>query len=365
MNQEELEAQLQGVKQWDRGKMGELASLSRLRLWKFADGAQFEANTFGELSRLKILQFLAFENSELEGDNLRSLPRLPLLRRLDLKGCRFAADDFAFLCEQWAQGACPKLSEVWLAGASVGDDELRALGRIERLRWLILDDTAISDAGLESLHTIPKLETLWLRNTPVTDEGVLGLAVLPRLSIVVLSDPERSKDIRARLFEAQVALKKSKKSVNQTQVEAASLRLHAFLGEMEAWELSAYERAQDIEKRHKAARPQSNVMSDAEAEENDVFWSDINEQKSVLAARFCSQKLLERGAGNAGSYGNPPHFEQQKEWIDVETPSKKRTIFYGEGRMQEKRRYIMVLEEGEWKLDEVQWWSGGWKRDIV
>lgn len=367
MPQYDTEERLHSLTQWDADAISELASVSRLRIWAFAPNSTFGPGILGGLTRLRNLQFLAFNGSELESENLRAVAQFASLRRIDLKNCRFGPDDFAWLCEQWATGACPKLNEIWLEGTTIGDQELRALGKVERGRWIILSNTPISDAGVEYLTGIKKLETLWLQNTRVTETGILKLAVLRKLSIVVLEDKKQSEKVRDQLFQAQMALQKSKKPLGQAQLDDADKRLREFLASMEDWERSAYARAQEIENRHKAARPQSNVLSEAEWSETQQFWSDIRAQKADLAPKFCSRKLLERGAGGTDSYGDPPRYQRAKEWTDVEMPSKKKVIFYGDGTssIDSKRRYTMVWEDGQWKLDEVQWWSGGWKREIV
>lgn len=367
MNQSEREAQLRPLQLWDARAMTELASLSRLRLWKFAAKSSFETGILSELSRLPILQFLSFEESEIESASLRALATIASLRRLDLKGCRFAAEDFNFLCEQWARGACPRLQEVWLEGTVIGDDELQTLGRVERLRSLDLKNTTISDVGLKHLHGLKKLNWLFLLNTSVSDAGVMELAVLPQLSGVGPSDGTTAKKVGERLFLAQVALKKSTKPINRTQLDAADARLRAFLEEREVWEREAYRLAMEIRKRHEATRPNPHEGSPAEIIEEQEFWRNLNAQKAAIAARYCSQKLLVQGAGRADSYGNPPWFQRADRWLDYETPSRQKTIFYGSGRSNSdsKRRYTLVLEDGDWKLNEVQWWSGGWKRDIV
>ncbi|BCM92481.1 hypothetical protein IAD21_04361 [Abditibacteriota bacterium] len=356
MSPYENKARLLSLKHWDADAVRELTSLTNFDIWTFEPQATFEAGVLGELTRPRQWRFLSIHDSELERGNLRALAIHSSLRRLDLKGCRFDVVDFVWLCEQLAAGACPKLTEFWLEGTPIGDEEMRALGKIERLRQLDLSGTAVSDAGLSHLLGLKNLNRLSYRNTHVSEVGIMSLAALPRLN-----------GLNGEFFLAQIAAKKSKKPLDQVQLAVAGGRLRDFLADMEDWERAAYKRAKDIEKRYKALRPKFNEFSEAESREDEQFWLDIREQKAAIVQRYCSQKLLGRGAAFVGSYGNPPRFQRISDWIDFETPSKKKTIFYGEGRssFNGKRRYTMILEKGEWKLDEVQWWSGGWKRDMV
>lgn len=354
--------------QWSGADVEQLALIRpRFSMWAFAPNSVFEDGALSPLEGMTQLRSLSFRDSTLTRDNLLVLTRLPTLYRLDLHGCRFTPNDFALFCQALAAGSSPKLSELWLENTLIGDDDLLPLGKIEQLRWLILSGTKITDSGMEHLQLLQKLETLWLDRTHLSNDGVLQLAVLPRLTGMPTRETACSPDIQDQLFRAQVALQKSNKSVDAGQAAAADQRLRDFLREREDWERAAYQRANAIEKQFRPQRPQSNVYSEAEGIASGEFWRELNVQKSALAERFCTQKLLARGAGCAGSYGNPPEYEAFKgDWIATETPSKTKTVFTGEGGITRgKRRYTMKWENEEWRLDEVQWWSGGWKRDHV
>ncbi len=363
----ELQTELEAKTQWTRADVERLAQ-TRPFNWHFADGVVFNAAALSALDGARRLSFLAFRGSRLSRENLLAVSRLPKLVRLDLHGCTFDADDFADLCDALAADtAAPKFSELWLEDTAIDDNDLREIGKIPGLRWLILSGTKVTDAGLAHLHGLQKLETLWLDRTGVTDDGVLGLAGLPKMSIVVARETACASDIKERLFAAQTELKKSKKPLNQEQVRAADARLRAFLQAMYDWETAAYNRAQESEKQFRAQRPQSNVLSADESAADKVFWREIGKQKAQIANEFCTEKLLARGAARAGSYGNPPAFAvPEGDWIATETPSKTKTVFTGEGRDPDgKRRYTLKWEKETWRLDDVQWWSGGWKRDYV
>ena len=99
------------------------------------------------------------------------------------------------------------------------------------------------------------METLWLDRTDVSDEGVLQLVDLPKLSGMPTRETRCASDVREQLFAARLALGKPKKAPNAEQVALADKVLRAFLEEMEAWERSAWERAQEIEARYRTVRP--------------------------------------------------------------------------------------------------------------
>jgi len=69
----------------------------------------------------------------------------------------------------------------------LGDDGLRHLARLPRLRHLNLMGCGISDRGLEVLRRLPALETLVLTWTSITDAGAAHLAACDNLCTVDLT----------------------------------------------------------------------------------------------------------------------------------------------------------------------------------
>ena len=69
----------------------------------------------------------------------------------------------------------------------LGDDGVRHLARLPRLRHLNLMGCGITDRGLEVLRHLPALETIVLTWTPITDAGAAHLAACEQLRNVDLS----------------------------------------------------------------------------------------------------------------------------------------------------------------------------------
>lgn len=364
-----LQSELEARMQWSRADVAQLAA-GRPRTWTFRAGATFDDGALSALEGLPRLVFLALRDSDLSRDNLLSLARLPALRRLDLQGCRFDSLALEAFCDQLEEIPLPKLRELWLENCFLHDENLSALGKIGRLQWLILSGNPISDAGLQHLRSLRKLETLWLDRTPISDAGVLALCVLPILTGVVTRETACSPDISDQLFAAQLALQLSRKPLNPAQVEAAEVRLRGFLRAYEAWERDVVDRSEALEARFRLLRPLSNVFAEGEWEEHERFFQDIEAVKTDIAARFCSARLISRGVGAVQSYTTtPPPPVSEVSWLLVNTPSRTKTLFVAprpspeSGVYGNARRFTMICEAGEWRLDEVQWWSGGWKRD--
>lgn len=354
----------------DRASLEEIAGTRpKIQVYAFPAGTRFEEGALVPLEGATQLRVLAFHNSALSGRDLMSLTRLPALTSLDLRGCRFAADDFRAFCDALAGGGPPKLSRLWLEDTPLTDDDLAALGTVARLRWVILSGTKITDAGLTHLHSLRKLETLWLDRTDVSDAGVLGLAVLTNLSGVPVRQTRCNPDVHDRLFRAQLALRAPKGTPDEAQVSAASARLCDFLRDTDEWNRLAAERNDEIKSRAESLqRTQPDTPRETFTRAREESWREIVAKKAEIAGRYCTQEAIRRGAGDVRSFGGDPVLPQIREtgWASAETPSKVRTVFVngGEGSWN-RHRYTMKWESGEWRVDEVHYWYGGWKRDSI
>lgn len=87
--------------------------------------------------------------------------------------------------------AIANVNAVYLAGASIIDDDLTWLKELPRLRIVVLTSSPVTDAGLPHLRGLTHLETVDLRFTGVTDDGVASLRrALPQAKILSKSDIE-------------------------------------------------------------------------------------------------------------------------------------------------------------------------------
>jgi hypothetical protein len=70
--------------------------------------------------------------------------------------------------------------------AAFGDDQLKALGALTELRWLVLMDTGVTDQGLKHIRHLKKLERLDLEGSKVTKQGAEELKkALPDVRIYI------------------------------------------------------------------------------------------------------------------------------------------------------------------------------------
>ncbi len=145
------------------------------------------------LNRLNDLQMVSLENSRLGDSVLRTIGRLPELRRLYLGGGALSGKGLAEL------GGLQQLEHLSLRNESVTDAAFAELPPLRSLQSLGLDGTHISNNSLKHLARYPDLRTLWLDRTEITAEGLTELQPLANLAVLYLSETNISGDGLAAL----------------------------------------------------------------------------------------------------------------------------------------------------------------------
>jgi acetyl esterase/lipase len=98
------------------------------------------------------------------------------LRRLESLGVRVESI--------LATPASPAYSQVFAGGSRIRDDDMAALGAVNRLEVLNLDSVPVTDAGVAHLSGLRNLRWLYLTRTRVTGAGLRRLEPFPRLTIL-------------------------------------------------------------------------------------------------------------------------------------------------------------------------------------
>lgn len=157
-----------------------LGNLSKLKVLEIGAGdySRSEMNLLTE--RLDCLQELVVVGGAFGPGAAREIGRLPALKRLDLRLCRFADEDFATLVNG-------QIEELNLYGTNITDEALFHIGQIQTLKRLTLSSTSITDAGIEHLESLHGLRELTLDFTQVSDKGLRNLARLQRLRLLELN----------------------------------------------------------------------------------------------------------------------------------------------------------------------------------
>jgi hypothetical protein len=114
----------------------------------------------------------------LDEDHLdRALPELCELRGLSavkLNHQRPTEEQLCAIC-------LPQLRMLWLHGVPMTDKQMRYVGRLRNLRYLVLRCTYVTDTGITELDHLVDLRFLDLESTEVTDAGLRHLETLSRL----------------------------------------------------------------------------------------------------------------------------------------------------------------------------------------
>jgi uncharacterized protein (TIGR02996 family) len=129
-----------------------------------------------QLAPLKELRTLRASYSEMSHTGLRALRKFEHLRELALSVPNVELSGFRAL------GEIATLEVLELTG--VGDDEIRALNGLSRLRDLRLPAGGVSGVGIENF---PLLTELRIQDSEADDTGMACLAALPRLQFLDIS----------------------------------------------------------------------------------------------------------------------------------------------------------------------------------
>lgn len=176
---------------------------------RVSNAAVIAEGAWPRIGDLRHLQRLMVSDLRLTNRELASLRRLPSLRLLtvgkDSISPAEGSPDFEFLSrmkqlEVFSIGVpqfgdvqmkwlaqCPKLTQVFLYGTSIGDNGLAALAGLNDLEMLGIARTPITDAGLVHLSKLPRLAYVSLNETHVSDAGLKQLAAIRTLTEVELN----------------------------------------------------------------------------------------------------------------------------------------------------------------------------------
>jgi len=170
------------------------------------------------LKGLKNLTELELPGKFTEDDDLAYLVALPTLRRLQINAGKFsdAGMQWIVAATNLREVSLPRyagltsagmnclsrlenLERLDLSSSAVADEGLRHLGKLRKLKELILVDTKITDAGLANLAEVASLEVLRFDGTPVTDAGLPHLRALKKLRDISCRDTRVTRNGLVRL----------------------------------------------------------------------------------------------------------------------------------------------------------------------
>ncbi len=216
---EELRCDQQGLTE---AHFAVLQQFSRLKVLRIGHGEYSAAAIQNLAKNCPHLEEFVINGGTFGPQAQQGLANLSALRRLEMRYCSFADQDFSALEKL-------PLEEVDFSHSNVRDDSLKHVGKITTLQRLTLGYTPTTDAGLEHLKQLPNLRSIDLAYTRVTDagcsdlarltaveelaliaclrvtdDGVAKLATLPKLRLLELNGTNVSAEARASLANSGV-----------------------------------------------------------------------------------------------------------------------------------------------------------------
>ena len=142
--------------------------------------AKLTSEAIKQITRSKSLKQFRCAESTIDDKSLERLATLPNLTAVDLSNCpSISGKSVSYL------SACPRLIFLKLAGESIDDNTLTAIGSMSSLRILGLNGTAVSDSGIEQLAGL-NLSGIQLVHSPISDSSVKVFSKMSNLTVANL-----------------------------------------------------------------------------------------------------------------------------------------------------------------------------------
>jgi WD40 repeat protein len=179
----------------------EIKSLSKLRTLSIYS-SRITDDGLAHLAALPLLRNLSLSQSKITGTGLSQLHGLAELEDLSLSSSPVTNDGLKEL------SAFPNLAGLHLGKCpQIGDEGLKTIGKLSKLRTLEIHDTGVTNEGLANLAGLSRLHALGLANTNITDEGLRHLDSLQNLTVLWLNDVDVSDAAVERLRQKLPKLK--------------------------------------------------------------------------------------------------------------------------------------------------------------
>jgi len=171
----------------DYARLGTLAHLKQLTFYGTCKMTDANAAHVGKLASL---EELAVNGTALSDDGFAHFGNLANLRKLTFwhlgwQKVPLTGTGFATLAR------CPKLEAFGFAGSTVGDDALKAVAAIKKLKHLTCYHTRITDAGLIHLKELLDLRSVNVGpqfSMRLGDAGLATLAAIPTLESITYDE---------------------------------------------------------------------------------------------------------------------------------------------------------------------------------
>ncbi len=300
----------------------------------------------------KLTGSVKFENRAFMLDEMKQIAQSKKLLGISFVNCPVKDEDILQI------STLPKLVNVLLENTKITDKSLEYLANLPSLKCLFITKADLTGSGFKYFESNKKIECIWACSTKLDNENLKHFAKIPKLGILVINDTlitleglfaiadnprikVVAKDIlttdQIELFESeQRKLAKKNLMTDDNDIELAKKTLLAFFEAMTDWEKYA----------------------------NKVgFTEDLQVKCKEIFKQFCIDKPR-AGYRPDGLHfsGAPDYTYGQEKFIDTEQASKNRIYFYTKDNIDFHYRYILIKKGSQWKIDERQWKSGGWKK---
>jgi hypothetical protein len=155
----------------------------------------------------------------------------------------------------------PTLSQLWLDGCGIGDEQMPYFSNLRNLDFLLLRDNQITGNGLASIKNLTKLQSLVLSHNRIDDDALSSLEKLADLESLWLDGTNVSDDGLKKLAHLQ---KLKFLDIDRTSVTAAGAdALHVALPNCKVYPFLSNEEEAAMKADQKAQLEQSMKLTNA------------------------------------------------------------------------------------------------------
>lgn len=181
-----------GLSTIDRTALEGLTNISTLEHLSL-DACEVTPGALSVLPKIASLKQLELPRTKIASAQLAALAELPHLSILNLTGVALERDGIAALAK------APVLDTLNLRAAELAPGVLDEIGRLNQVRYLVLDEVDLHAADFSKLADMSGLRRLDISKCQITDNNAWTLGTLKGVTYLLLSNNQISSNVRDRI----------------------------------------------------------------------------------------------------------------------------------------------------------------------
>ncbi len=293
---------------------------------------------------------LEFDGVQLTLEDMRLIGQQTTLKGLVFSNCP--------LTDQLLEplSGLKNLVNLTVSGANITDGAFAHLAGLAKLHYLFIDDNpGVTGSGFVYLESVP-LDTIWACRTSLDDIGLLLAAKMPKLSILRIDGTKATFSGLMKVAHNRKLEVLAPDLFTEEQIAAFKAEQRSFGKKKKTVDAAAAEVAQKVLQNFFAAMIEWETL----AAKTGLSGSGLSEKCQAIFDKYVIAKPRKGFRPGWLSVSTPPEYQSHK-IVDLEQVTKNKLYFYTENKLDFQYRFLLVCRDGNWKIDDAQWMSGGWQ----